>query len=228
MNLLALDTSTLHSAVALGLDDGECLIVQPEPGPKHGRLLVPAIRDLLDRAGLRPHDLDAVAVAIGPGSFTGLRVGVTAAKTLAFAIGCPIVPVSTLEILACNAPIEALQVVPAIDAQRGDLFSASFRRNAPGDPLLRESTDRIMPADTWAADLPTGAYVLCPTPDRIAAAIPDHATIGPPELARPHGRVLLDLAARALADGDLANPWTLEPRYLRRSAAEDKRDALPH
>ncbi|WP_161602306.1 tRNA (adenosine(37)-N6)-threonylcarbamoyltransferase complex dimerization subunit type 1 TsaB [Tautonia marina] len=226
MNLLILDTSTLHSAVALGLDDGQSLIVHPEPGPKHGRLLVPAIRDLLDRAGLQPRDLDAVAVAIGPGSFTGLRVGVTAAKTLAFAIGCPIVPLSTLEILAHNAPSDALWVVSALDAQRGDLFSASFRRETPGGPLLRASPDQIIPADAWTSDLPTGAFVLCPTPDRIAAEIPDHATIAPPERARPLGGVLLDLATRAIANGDQADLWTLEPRYLRRSAAEEKRDAL--
>ncbi|MEW4568302.1 tRNA (adenosine(37)-N6)-threonylcarbamoyltransferase complex dimerization subunit type 1 TsaB [Tautonia sp. JC769] len=225
MNLLALDTSTLHSAVALGCLDGRSLFEHPEPGPRHGRLLVPAIRDLLRRADLRPRDLHAVAVAVGPGSFTGLRVGVTAAKTLAFAVGCPILPLSTLEILAQNAPTDALRVVTAIDAQRGDLFSASFRREATGSPLLREAPDQIIPAEAWAAGLPTGGFVLCPTPDRIAAMLPEHASIGPPEQARPDGQALLSLAARALADGDRADPWTLEPRYLRRSAAEEKRDA---
>jgi hypothetical protein len=92
--------------------------------------------------------------------------------------------------------------------------------------LLREAPDRIIPADVWAGELPTGSFVLCPTPDRIAASIPGHATIGPPERARPEGHVLLDLAARALADGDQADPWVLEPCYLRRSAAEEKRDSL--
>jgi tRNA threonylcarbamoyladenosine biosynthesis protein TsaB len=225
VNLLAIDTSTLQSAVALRPGGCDAILAYPEPGPKHGRLLVPTIRDLLDRAGLRPIDLGAVAVGLGPGSFTGLRVGVTAAKMLGFAAGCPLVGLSSLEALARNGTAEQLRVEVAVDAQRGDLFSSSFRRTCPGGPLLREGPDRIVPASEWASGLPEGAFVVCPTPDRLSALLPAHARLGSIDLGGPDGEVLLAMAAEAIGAGRLADPWTLEPLYLRRSAAEEKRDA---
>ncbi|QDV34070.1 tRNA (adenosine(37)-N6)-threonylcarbamoyltransferase complex dimerization subunit type 1 TsaB [Tautonia plasticadhaerens] len=226
MNLLAIDSSTLRSALALSVEgrDGP-LLAYPEAGPRHGRLLVPTIRGLLDRGGLEPGHLGAVAVGLGPGSFTGLRVGVTAAKVLAYAVGCPVVGLSSLEALARGVPAEELRVEVAVDAQRGDLFSASFRRDDPGGPLLRQGPDRIVPAGAWAESLPEGALVVCPTPEKLGAVLPGHARLVPGDRAGPDGAVLLEMAAEAIALGRFADPWSLEPTYLRRSAAEEKRDA---
>lgn len=225
MNLLAIDSSTLRPALALSVEGaGEPWLAYPEAGPKHGRLLVPTIRGLLDQAGLEPKDLGAVAVGLGPGSFTGLRVGVTAAKVLAFAVGCPVVGLSSLEALARGVPAEGLRVEVAVDAQRGDLFSASFRREAPGGPLLRQGPDRIVPAPAWAEGLPEGALVVCPTAEKLGAFLPEHARLCRGGRAGPDGAVLLAMAAEAVALGQFADPWGLEPSYLRRSAAEEKRD----
>ncbi len=118
-----------------------------------------------------------------------------------------------------------MRVVAAIDAQRGDLFSASFRRDEPGGTLRREGADRIISAKDWVDSLPEGAFIVCPTPERIASDIPEHVEIAPEGLARPDGSVLLAMAAEAVSAGTFDDPWRLEPHYLRRSAAEEKRDA---
>ncbi|RUL83087.1 tRNA (adenosine(37)-N6)-threonylcarbamoyltransferase complex dimerization subunit type 1 TsaB [Tautonia sociabilis] len=225
MILLALDTATLRPAVALAAGDGRWETAYPEPGPRHGRLLVPTIQGLLHRVGLRASDLEAVAVGLGPGSFTGLRVGVTAAKALAYAVGCPVVGLSSLEALARGAPASDRAVEVAVDAQRGDLFAASFSRGAPGAPLLREGPDRIVPASSWAAGLPEGARVVCPTPDRVSGLLPPWVRLDRDDRGGPDGIVLLAMAEEAVAEGRFADPWTLEPVYLRRSAAEEKADA---
>src|SRR5947208_1277721 len=87
LNILALDTSTSYSALAIQRADAAVFYATPDPSQKHGRSLLPAVRDLLAEAGLSVSDLDALAVGLGPGSYTGLRIGLTAAKTLAFAKG---------------------------------------------------------------------------------------------------------------------------------------------
>src|SRR5262249_23790657 len=116
VNLLALDTSTRHAAMAVGRADGAVFVAPGHPSTGHGRGLIPALRDLMREAGLQLTDLDGLAVGLGPGSFTGLRVGVTAVKTLAYACGKPLVGLDSMEIVARNAPAEALLVAAAADA----------------------------------------------------------------------------------------------------------------
>ncbi len=109
---------------------------ESDPARRHGRGLIPAIAALLALEGLAVADLDAVAVGLGPGSYTGLRIGLTAAKTLAYAAGKPLVPLDSLEAIARNAPDDARQVVVAVDAQRGDAYLAEFGlRDFPRSPL---------------------------------------------------------------------------------------------
>ncbi|MBX6311644.1 MAG: tRNA (adenosine(37)-N6)-threonylcarbamoyltransferase complex dimerization subunit type 1 TsaB, partial [Isosphaeraceae bacterium] len=129
MNLLALDTSTRHAALVVGRADGAIVLALADPATRHGRGLVPTLRDLLRRANLAPQDLDAIAVGLGPGSYTGLRIGLTAAKTLAYATGCPLIGLDSFEVLARNAPDDALMISVIADAQRGgDLYHAPFTR----------------------------------------------------------------------------------------------------
>jgi tRNA threonylcarbamoyladenosine biosynthesis protein TsaB len=137
VNLLGLDTSAAASAVCVLRDDGEAFEVVPSPEelggpPAHSRDLLPRVAETLGRAGLDYPDLDAVAVGVGPGTFTGLRVGIATARALAGAHGLPLRPVSSLRALAEG--IDADARLPLIDARRGELFAALY--DAGGEELL--------------------------------------------------------------------------------------------
>lgn len=222
MNLLALDTASPAAAVGLARADGAVFAAPPDAARRHARGLVPAIRDLLAAAGLRPADLGAIAVGLGPGSFTGTRIGVAAAKALAYALAIPLVGFDSLEALAQDAPIEALQVSAIADAQRGELFVADFARASAAAPLLRTGATRIEPASSWLASLPPGRFVLGPGLERIRAALPPSALAAGPDADLPDLRRLLAFARLLLDAGHRSDPWFLEPIYLRRAAAEEK------
>jgi tRNA threonylcarbamoyladenosine biosynthesis protein TsaB len=133
MNILGFDTSTAATAVCvLRQDDREFELI-PEPErlegpPAHARELMPAVAELMESAGLGFRDLDAVAVGVGPGTFTGLRIGVSTARSLALAAEVELRPVSSLAALAEGIPGPSRLAL--IDAKRGELFAALFERGA--------------------------------------------------------------------------------------------------
>jgi tRNA threonylcarbamoyladenosine biosynthesis protein TsaB len=133
MTILGFDTATSATAVCLLRDGGDPL--EHVPGadelasrPLHGSELLPRIHDVMERAGAAFGDLDAIAVGIGPGTFTGLRVGIATARALAHAHDLPVHPVSSLAALA--AAIDAPLRLALIDARRGELFAALYRGDA--------------------------------------------------------------------------------------------------
>jgi len=227
MNVLALDTSGDHAILGLAMDSGLVLEAVCDGSRRHGRDLIPGVRDLLRRAGARPNDLDLVGVGLGPGSYTGMRIGLTAARTLAHAIGARVAGFDSLEALAWSAPAEALRIHVVGDAQRGDVYRADFQRSAPGGPLDRLGPTRIEPRADWLAGLEAGSWVVGPGLESgsIREALPPGVIALPPELNQPSGRALLDLTKRVHEADPDRDPWTLEPNYLRRSAAEDQWDA---
>ena len=141
MSLLGIDTSTAASAACVLRSDGEVFEVVPEPAalaarPAHARELMPAVADVMERAGLGYGDLEAIAVGVGPGTFTGLRIGVATARALASANGLRLRPVSSLAALAAGIETEAevathdtASLLAVIDAKRGEVFAAEY---APG------------------------------------------------------------------------------------------------
>jgi tRNA threonylcarbamoyladenosine biosynthesis protein TsaB len=228
VNLLALDTSTSWAALAIA-SAGGAYVSRPDPSARHGRVLIPAVRDLLAASGLSVRDLDGIAVGLGPGSYTGLRIGLTAAKTLAYAAGKPLVGLDSLEAVARNAPADALRIAVIGDAQRGDVYAADFVRVVEAAPLVRLAPTRIVALDRWAAELPGGAFVLGPAlaVERLAAGVPGHARWpDDPDANRPDPLRLLDLACDVWASGRRDDPFFLEPVYLRRSAAEEQWERL--
>ena len=134
---------------------------------------------------------------------------------------------SSLEVIAQNAPADARRVAVALDAQRGEVFAADFERDEPGGPLRRLGPDRIEPVRSWLDHLPDDGIALCPTPETFARITNEPPPIAAADLGRPGGRALLTVALDAFAAGTFADPWFLEPTYLRRSAAEEKRDPAP-
>src|SRR4051812_14993677 len=134
---LAIETSGRIGSVAL--IDGDSIEEAEFPhGLKHAAGLIPLIDRLCRERNLCPTDLSELYVSVGPGSFTGLRIGITLAKTLAFATGAKLLAVPTLRVLAANAPPEARHLVPVLDAKRDQIFTARFERTAGGGWVRRE------------------------------------------------------------------------------------------
>lgn len=224
MNFLVLDTSTDGAAVGAWPGAGEVVAATIDIPRRHGRDLVPLLRETLERLGLRPTDLDVVAVGLGPGSFTGLRIGLAAAKTLAYVAEAAILGVDSLEAVAANAPAEVLSVSAIADAQRGELFTADFVRATPGGPLVRKTPTRIESLAAWSARIEPGTFVLGPGADspRIRPALPESIVAAESAFNRPVAAGLVGLAVLAWEQGRRDDVWTIEPHYLRRSAAEEK------
>ena len=129
MTLLGLDTSTSAASACVLRADGEAFELGPPPErlqlpPAHASELMPAVADAMSRAGVRWGDLDAIAVGVGPGAFTGLRIGIATARALATGSGLPLRRVSSLAALA--AGIDAPLRLPLIDARRGEVFGALY------------------------------------------------------------------------------------------------------
>jgi tRNA threonylcarbamoyladenosine biosynthesis protein TsaB len=136
LNVLGIDTSTAASAACVLRADGASFEVEPPPvrlaaGPAHARELMPAVAEVMERAEVDFGDLEAIAVGVGPGTFTGLRIGIATARALASASGLELRPISSLAALAEG--IDAELRLPLIDARRGELFAALHR--ADGEPL---------------------------------------------------------------------------------------------
>ena len=135
---LALETSGLSGSVAAC--DGGRLLAERElaQGSRSAQSLAPALRQLLAQVGWQARDVHRVAVTVGPGSFTGLRVGVTTAKAFAYAVGAEVIGINTLDVIAAQAPVEAARVAVALDAQRQELFAAVYGpATAQGRALIR-------------------------------------------------------------------------------------------
>ena len=125
---LAIETSGRIGSIAT-VNDGQVLREEQfAHGLQNAARILPIIDDLCRAQGWRPRDVDELYVSIGPGSFTGLRVGVTIAKTMAFATGARVVAVPTVEVLARNAPADARHVLIVLDAKRRQIFTARFER----------------------------------------------------------------------------------------------------
>jgi tRNA threonylcarbamoyladenosine biosynthesis protein TsaB len=145
MNLLALETATESCSVAL-LTGGR-LFARSELAPRrHAELLLPMCDEVLAEAGFARRGLDAVAVGCGPGAFTGVRLAISAAQGIAFALGVPALPVSSLAALALQAPDNGAPILAVIDARMGEIYAGWYRRTPDGlvEPIAAET---VGPAD---------------------------------------------------------------------------------
>jgi len=221
--VLALDTSTAQVGVAVG-DSGAVLgEVKLAGGRRHAEQLAPAIRYVCDETGVALSQLAAVAVGVGPGLFTGLRVGVTTAKVMAQALRVPVVGVASLDLVAYPARHTTRLVVAAIDARRGEVFHTRYRP-VPGGVQRVSEYEVASPADV-AADLAADGEELLLVGDGVTAypaefGSIERAEVGGPSLSAPSPAALVELATARVARGELSAPWDVQPLYLRRSDAE--------
>ncbi len=220
MRLVTIETSTPLEDVAV-VEDGRIIARERRTaGRGHAEELIGAVAAVLDRAGAALRDLDAIAVSIGPGRFTGLRVGLATAKGLSCASGVAVVPVETLRALARSAETTTGLVCPALDARRGEVYAALFRAGptherllpdlavAPGD-LIRRVSDAA--SGSPVLFLGTGATAYASTLREglgAAAVFPDADVVAPGPIAL--GAVAEDAPLLTGADVE-----SLEPIYLR-------------
>lgn len=221
MRILALETSGTSGSVA-ALADGRLLVEVALPGDRRSaRTLAPAVQSALARAAWKPRDVELVAVTAGPGSFTGLRVGVATAKALAYAVGAEVLGVDTLEAIVRRAPVHPGVLWAVVNAEREQVFAARF---LPGrhDGWRRADGDAIVDNDAWLAALRAGEHVTGPGLERLATRLPEGVVQLPRSLWYPTAHSVGLLAADEFAAGRRDDLWTFAPRYLRRSAAEEK------
>ncbi|WP_270182970.1 tRNA (adenosine(37)-N6)-threonylcarbamoyltransferase complex dimerization subunit type 1 TsaB [Alkalihalobacillus sp. CinArs1] len=147
MRVLAIDSSNYVMGVAVMVDDiivGELITNLKK---NHSIRLMPAIEELLEEVGVKPNELDRIVVAEGPGSYTGLRIGVSIAKTLAWTLNIPLVGVSSLEVLAQSGRYFDGAIVPFFDARRGQVYNGVFEKGMPHP--VRKSDDQIVLFEEW-------------------------------------------------------------------------------
>jgi tRNA threonylcarbamoyladenosine biosynthesis protein TsaB len=219
---LGIETSSFGGGVAVSR--GGVLLAQRDLDPtgrRHARTLVPEIQALLADAEGTVGDLELIAVSIGPGSFTGLRVGVVCAKTLAWVVGAKLVAVDTFLAVAAQSPsgIDRVQVVG--DGQRGDLYVGRYRRIAEGGWTI-EGSIAIRPAAGWLSTLGPADVATGPGLERHAETAAARCRVLLQELWTPRAATIALLGERCARAGATDDPSSLEPFYLRKSSAEEK------
>jgi len=147
MNVLAIDSSNMTMGVALVNGEGTLAELITNVNKNHSVKLMPAIEQLMKETGLSSHNLDRIAVAIGPGSYTGVRIGVTIAKTLAWTLQIELVAISSMAILAQNGQFFEGVVCPLIDARRGQVYTGLYGFSS--NKMNRVKEDRIVLIDDW-------------------------------------------------------------------------------
>ena len=219
MLTLALETSGPLGSVAV-VESGHLLRERTlELGRQHGQALLPAIRDVLADCGKKARECGLVAVSAGPGSFTGVRVGVVCAKTLAYAARCQLAAVDALHAVACNSPADVQHVKVIASAQRGDLFAATYFRDASG-VWVPQTAVEVVSAESWIAGLQREETVSGPGVEKIAAVIANRCQVLDPEFRIPRAFWIAHLGIRAIEAGTTSDFWAVEPLYLGRSSAE--------
>ena len=223
MLILGIETAGSQVGCAIGGHEGVLASAHAGKGRRHAENLAPQSDFVRGQAGIELSDLGAVAVDVGPGLFTGLRVGIATAVVMSHALGVPMIPVTSHDLMAFPARWSSRLIVTALDARRGELFTALFRKVPGGIQRVREvnvCTPDDLAAALEVADEP--ALLVGDGALRYADTFHDIRRIEMAEqgLAQPSARSLVQLAhARAMRE-EFVQPWEVEPVYLRKPDAE--------
>src|SRR5215510_11824098 len=222
MLVLAFDTATSCVSVALGDEERvraelrvATAVGRGSGARRHAELLAPGIASLCEQAGVAVSDVSAVAVGIGPGMFTGLRVGVTTAKMLAQTLRIPVVPVPSLDLVAYPARFTTRVVVAVLDARRREVFTSSYRP-VPGG-VQRVSDYQVLPPAELVAELEAGGDGVARYREEFATL--ERAEVAGPAFDAPSATALLELATARIAREEFVTPSDVLPMYLRESDA---------
>ena len=220
--LLAIETATEACSVAIG-DEGGIMEEFAVAANAHSTLLLPMLEKVLAASGWSLAQLDGIACGVGPGGFTGVRIGVSTVQGLAMAAGLPVFPVSSLRALAMGAP--QAQVLAALDARRGEVYGAPFLHPAGALPE-RLGAERVCAPELiswpgegqcWGVGSGWRAY------HSIWEAALGERLLGWDDAAFPHAADVLRLALPAALGGEGMDAILLEPHYIRPSQPEEQR-----
>ena len=222
MLLLGIETSTPQGSVAVGSEQGLIASALISRGASHNEFLLPAIRFCMDQTGLGFRNIGGVAVSLGPGLYSGMRVGVATAKALAQALSVPIVGMGSLDLLAYEVRYSPKTICAVLDARRGEVFHATYR-SSPGG-IQRMSEYRVESAEKLAIGLASrpeevllvgnGALLHREVFEDLGALV----EMGTMSHAFPDARALVELALPRMRRSDFDVLDELRPLYLRRSA----------
>ncbi|MEY2398695.1 MAG: tRNA threonylcarbamoyladenosine biosynthesis protein TsaB [Actinomycetota bacterium] len=209
MIVLGIESATARAGVALGTADGVIASAEVTRGPRHAEILTPAVRFVCEQAGVALSAVDVVAVDIGPGLFTGLRVGIATANGLAQALGVPMIGVASLDVLAHHARYGANEIVAVIDARRSEVYTASYGVSDAG--LKRIVEPRVIAPAELLAELDGRSDVTL-----VGDTLREYGAV----FALPSVEALVQIAAPIAQAGGAVAPSAIVPLYLRRSDAE--------
>ena len=221
MLTLALDTATRVCTVGL-LQDGHVLAEYDiSVGLTHSEGLMPQLDQMFARTGIKKENTDRIAVSIGPGSFTGLRIGLAAAEAMAYAWQCGICGVNTLEAMAYNIPVEGVVLVPVLDAQKGNFYAAFYEWT---DGELR----KVRPVEMADRETLLQQLQACGKPVLLMGEceklmkkeLPDGISVAPEQVRLPKASSVA-LAAEDTEPLTGEDVFTLRPYYIRKSEAEE-------
>ena len=220
MNILAIDTSSSVASVAVIKDKqlvGEYIVSN---GKTHSQILVPIIDDVLSNLNLGIEDVDVFATTLGPGSFTGLRIGIATAKAFAQAKNKKIIGVSALDCLASNVAYgDGITVCPILDARRGNVYNALYKNGC------KQTNDRLLHLDTVLEEVKgektlfLGDGVLKHR-EKISSFMGNDAMFAPENLLFQRASSVAHIALLRAENNDFDNIYSLEPIYVRPSQAE--------
>ncbi len=219
--IINLETASTNCSVSV-YRGTELLSLKEDPSPRytHGELLHVFMDEAMDEAGLGWEDLDAVAVSKGPGSYTGLRIGVASAKGLCFALNLPLIAIPTLQSLAAQLPIETGVTIPMLDARRMEVYAAVY------DPDLKEvgpTRAEIITADSFAEWREIGPVHLLGNGAEKCRELLIHPNFNFNTELQPSARELGLLAAKRFSAGDFEDTAYFEPFYLKDFIAHKKK-----
>ena len=215
MFLLVTDTSGKHGNVALARAESKDVTVidsVPLEGGTFSAQLVPQISALLNKQRFRKSDVGAFIIVSGPGSFTGLRVGLAAIKALAEILHQPIVPVSLLEVISTASGVNR-RVLAALDAGRGEFYVGEYEVA----DAARVGQEQLLPKDEF---LSMAREIATATPDTALAQLASHSGIRVVLVPMPNAAMIAQVGWQKLQAGQTVSPEQLEANYIRRSDAE--------
>ncbi|MEW6666855.1 MAG: tRNA (adenosine(37)-N6)-threonylcarbamoyltransferase complex dimerization subunit type 1 TsaB [Thermodesulfobacteriota bacterium] len=227
--ILAINTSSLQFSIALARESGALVAEYTLASGKTGsRPLFPALHELLVRTGADLRDVRALAAATGPGSFTGLRVGLSAAKGLCRALGIPIIGVPSLQALASQWACTDLPICALLGSKKGEVFTSLFRVRK-GAGLLREKEDCSLRMRELAFFVEDRAVFIGDDFDGQSGVIREilgsRADLAPGPVWTARASAVAAIAGNRLREGDVDDPETLVPNYL--SAPDIRRNPSP-